>query len=533
MLNRIKRIAAHLRATVATQQREIPYEWFSEAEVSEYFASLADENDFETIDKQTYLDLDAPKYAQSLLSRRSIFARQYFEYRLRCGASPEAATGFMDGALALTKHPGACEEAISSLKPLLLVQHEVASLLHRARGAKLPSIFARLRYADYIGLLACSLAMIWPSLLTIGLLGAYICFSFYIQIGCYRSLKPWTNKRDALQHLLDVAAALAAKRGSIPEEILSGALSDPGAIARVSSQLKPGALSRNPATVEYANIFFLYEYARAYRESLAVERNLSVLQDLFKSVSRAEVQVVLAQAINSGQRLCRPHPSSAPALTFDELVHPLIAEPSPLSFETSGKSLFISGKNGVGKSTLLRAVGLSLATFRAFGYAHARAASLPRVTVWSSILVDDSIEQGRSLYMSEMKRAALLLLAARSGRPVVFLLDELFRGTNYVESVSASATTLNALAASGCVLASSHNIVLATLLARKFDAIRVVGEVATAIRVERGVIAETNGVELMESYGIDGDLVTGARSICEWYSEYIAHPTAVPPELLT
>jgi DNA mismatch repair ATPase MutS len=66
--------------------------------------------------------------------------------------------------------------------------------------------------------------------------------------------------------------------------------------------------------------------------------------------------------------------------------------------------------------------------------------------------------------MSEMQRAALLLSMAQSGQPAVFLVDELFRGTNYVEAVSASTAALLRLAEAGCVLATSHNIVLATLL---------------------------------------------------------------------
>ncbi len=533
MLNRIKKKATLLRATWSTQQREIPYEWFSETEVSEYFAATANTDDFEAIDRQTYLDLDSGDYAHNLLADRSIFARQYFEQAIRCGAAPCAATSFMDGAQALEKLPGACDQATSALAPLRLVEYEIASLLFRDQGAKLPSNFGRLRYAHLAGLLACTLAVFWPSLLSFGLLAAYLCFSFYIQMGCYRLLRQWTRKRDTLLKLLGVAAALAGKRGSIPDEILCGALSDPDEIARVRSQLKPSVMSRSPAVAEYTNLLFLYEYASAFRESQAVERNLRVLQDLFRCVSRTEVQVALAQAIQRGLNLCRPDTSFVPALAFHGLVHPLIAEPCGLSFTTGGRSLFISGKNGVGKSTLLRAVGLSLATFRAFGYAHAQSACLPKAAVWSSIQVNDSIEQGRSLYMSEMSRAARLLAAARSGLAVVFLVDELFRGTNYVESVSASATALHSLAASGCVLAASHNIVLATLLSERFDAIRVVGEQNAPICIERGVIAETNGVAMMASYGIDPALVSRAKSICDWYAEYIAHPVAIPPALLS
>ena len=532
MFNKLKRIIELFRASSESRQRDIPYDWYSNAEVAEYVNALANQNEFETVDAQTYQDLNGRSYARLLLIKRSIFARQYFEQRFRCGAPPEETQEFAEGVNMLSETQPARDALTESVKPLLRVQQEVASLLFGSAGPTLPAVFSRLRFADAIGLVACTLVAAWPSLVSILVLAAYIVFALYIQLRWYGALKEWTSKRDALQRLVETAGAICARKGEIPHGLLVGALLDAACIKRLSGQIRTGALPKIPAASEYANLFFLYEYARAFRESRSVLGNLPVLREIFQSVGRLELQLAIAEAVKSGMPYCRPQRSSGGGIAFDALVHPLLSKPSSLSFDTQGRSLFISGKNGVGKSTLLRAVGLSLATYRAFGYAHASRAMLPRAAVWSSIQVDDSIEQARSLYMSELERAARLLSVAREGKRVVFLVDELFRGTNYVESVSASASALNSLAFANCVFATSHNLVLATLLQRRFDAVRIVGTADRSMRIEQGVIAETNGVELMESYGIDVGLITQAKSISGWYSEYIAHPENVPPGLL-
>ena len=320
--------------------------------------------------------------------------------------------------------------------------------------------------------------------------------------------------------------------GTLPAELRSPHQPAAADVARLATLLRPGLLARSPATAEYANFLFLYEYARASRASAVVAANRSTLQAVFQHAARLELQLAVAQAMSAGGVWCRPALSTTRAWAFQGLVHPLLAEPQALSVQAGEQSLFISGQNGRGKSTLLRAVGLGLATFRAFGFAHAQAATLPHVAVWSSLQMDDSIAQGRSLYMSELDRAAVMLSVARQGTPVVFLVDELFRGTNHVESVAASAATLQALGASACVLATSHNLVLAALLKPGFDAVRVVLGDGGHLRIEPGVLADTNGIGLMSTHGIAAPLAARAQAIGDWYAGCVAHPDALPPALL-
>lgn len=507
---------------------EVPYDWFSPTEVAAFFrASHPGESD-EAIDDQTYSDLHASDYARLLLQERSIFARQYFEERLRGGAPPEEAQAFAQGFMQLAGDTAALAEIRARLKPLLRARHDVASMLFQEHGTSLPQTFARLRYVDWMGVCALTLVAVWPTPLSVLAVLAFLAYSLVVQVRWYHVLKQWTTQRDALRHLVRVASDICSVRAVLPPGLSDPVLCDASRLERAAKAVEPGMLSKMSASAEYANLLFLYEYARAHTECESLRGVLPLLKEVFVAVARLELQLALADATRSGLEVCRPRASDDTGITFKGLFHPLVARPAALDVQTNRRSVFISGKNGVGKSTLLRAAGLSLATFRAFGFAHAEDAALPRVAVWSSMQTADSIQHGKSLYMSELERASRLLQAARSAAPVVFLVDELFRGTNYLESVSASTSALHALAERNTVLATSHNIVLATLLRGHFDAARLVGGPEEPLRLEAGAIEATNGVELMKSYAFDSKIVTRAEAISHWYSDYIAHPEMVP-----
>jgi hypothetical protein len=529
---KVRRIGALIALATTNRRDEIEYDWYSQAEVAAYFDATFHPQAYDAIDAQSYADLDGPNYARLFLGQSSVFARQFFEQRLRSGASAPEADAFADGVWRLANDGVAADEVRKLLRPLQSAQHEVASTLFRPGAASLPPGFRRLRNIDLVGYCVLTLAALWPTGVSIFLLLTFVTYSFSIQLRYYHTLKAWTTKRNALQALVQVGLRISGARGNLPAEILGAPILDRARLEQLATGLTPGMLSRMSITAEYANLLILYEYARAQHECDALHSMTSSLQDVFQAVARLEVQLAMADSMRGGLKFCRPAAASGLRISFTSLVHPLIARPLPVDVDTSCKSMFVSGKNGAGKSTLLRAVGLSLAAYRAFGIAHADSASLPRVAVWSSMHAQDSIESGKSLYMAELERASLLLKAGEATASVVFLIDELFRGTNYLESVSASASALNRLGGRHIVLATSHNIVLATLLRERFKALRLLEVDSGELQLQDGVVEDTNGVELMKSFGFGDSLVGQARAIACWYSDYIANPDNVPAHLL-
>ena len=216
------------------------------------------------------------------------------------------------------------------------------------------------------------------------------------------------------------------------------------------------------------------------------------------------------------------HPSDPfPELADDEpcfeamaLGHPLIPEGRSVRNDVSlgGKTrlLLVSGSNMSGKSTLLRAVGIN--TVLAMAGAPVRATSL-RITplrVGASIQVNDSLQEGRSRFYSEILRLRAICAFAEEQPPVLFLLDELLDGTNSSDRLTGAAGIAHALMTAGAIgLISTHDLAL-TAIGDSTQALRNVhfeehienGEMLFDFRLRDGVVTTRNGVALMRMVGL-------------------------------
>lgn len=186
----------------------------------------------------------------------------------------------------------------------------------------------------------------------------------------------------------------------------------------------------------------------------------------------------------------------------------------------------LSGPNGAGKSTFLRMLGLNLVLARAFGICHARRARLSMLPVYASMQNEDSLLDGRSLYIAELARARALLAAADGPHPGLCLIDEIFRGTNHVESVAAAAAVLDTLAARSTVLVSSHNLELASLLEHRLAPWCLGRDADGRLALAPGVLDRTNGIALLGTQGFAPEVERKAQQVAAWLTGYLGRPEA-------
>jgi DNA mismatch repair ATPase MutS len=139
----------------------------------------------------------------------------------------------------------------------------------------------------------------------------------------------------------------------------------------------------------------------------------------------------------------------------------------------AGTLLLVTGSNMSGKSTLLRALGTNVALAQAGGPVCAERLALPPVVLATSIRVDDSLEEGISFFMAELKRLKEIVdLAGRHGsaaggthrnKMVLYLLDEILLGTNSAERHIAVERVLGHLIRQGAIGAvTTHDLELAS-----------------------------------------------------------------------
>lgn len=152
------------------------------------------------------------------------------------------------------------------------------------------------------------------------------------------------------------------------------------------------------------------------------------------------------------------------------LGHPLIADGqrvgNVVEVGPAGTFLLVTGSNMSGKSTLLRSIGVNTVLAQAGGPVAATRLHMPPVTLATSILVEDSLADGVSFFMAELQRIQKVVAAAdrshAAGRILLYLLDEVLRGTNsYERQVAVRRVVLHLLRHGAIGAVSTHDLQLA------------------------------------------------------------------------
>ncbi|HSE17965.1 MAG TPA: hypothetical protein VLB46_12995 [Pyrinomonadaceae bacterium] len=133
------------------------------------------------------------------------------------------------------------------------------------------------------------------------------------------------------------------------------------------------------------------------------------------------------------------------------LGHPLLKPEAKVcnDFELNDdqRIVILTGSNMAGKSTFLRTVGVNLALAYAGAPVNATSMQTSLFLLFTCIKVSDSVQDGLSYFYAEVKRLQALLAATEvdDELPVLFLIDEIFRGTNSRERLIGSRSYIRSL----------------------------------------------------------------------------------------
>ena len=158
-------------------------------------------------------------------------------------------------------------------------------------------------------------------------------------------------------------------------------------------------------------------------------------------------------------------PSHAPLYEAHSLAHPLLAGAitNDISLGPAPRFYLISGSNMSGKSTLLRSIGVNAVLAYAGAPVRAQSLRLTPLALGASLALTDSLAEGRSKFLAEVERLSAILKASTS-TPLLFLVDEIFSGTNSEDRLYAARTILEKLLANRAIGAlSTHDLALTDL----------------------------------------------------------------------
>ena len=156
----------------------------------------------------------------------------------------------------------------------------------------------------------------------------------------------------------------------------------------------------------------------------------------------------------------------APTFAAEALGHPLLAGSvtNDVSLGAMTRFFLISGSNMSGKSTLLRSIGTNAVLAYAGAPVRAKSLRLTPLRLGASLALTDSLAEGRSKFLAEVERLSAIVAASES-HASLFLVDEIFSGTNSADRRTAAGAVLNRLLANSAIGAlSTHDLALTELV---------------------------------------------------------------------
>jgi hypothetical protein len=478
---RLERLRARLRAEWG-QRRLARQVTTADAE---YHTDIAGSDQTSAAEERLVRDLQLDEVLRAIDRTISPLGRQMLYHRLRSEPDPEAAAELEALIRTFSSRVETRETAQLALRQIEAARCTSVWRLCRPDGVPRRGwhvLFPVLAAGTVIALL---LLPLWhPTFLVLlGLLVASIAARAVTSWQTAAVLQPFAN----LGPILDAADALTTLDG-MPEKGSAGIRNDLDSLMRLRRIVRWAA--RDPMSQgelagvaqEYLNMLFLLDANAMYFGGRLLRDRGKALRRVLEWVGMLDLAQSIASLRAEPEGWCLPMGGGS-AIELTDVRHPLLEDAVPNSVTiVAGTGIIVTGANMSGKTTFLRTVGVAALLARTLNSSPSRSYRGPVVRVHTCIQVVDSLLEGKSYYLAEAEAAVAMLRAARQPSPQLFVVDELFRGTNSVERIAAGEAVLRWLAGDGgaaqYVMAATHDGELVELLADCYEAVHFEEEVA-------------------------------------------------------
>lgn len=476
-----------------------------------------------TVDDTTWGDLDLDNVFAAVDRTTGTPGRQVLYHQLRTYESDPAVLAERARQHALFRRDAALRERIQ-LSSVRLDGHGAAYLAPLLLG-HLPAVP---RFAWLFHLLswltpACLVGMlVVPPLFLPALLLVCINVGIYATYG--QKILPHFAGFSQVVALLDSAAELGQLPDSHPLPQLARLRASAGLIATVRRRLGWLAMDRNalPELVQalfgYLNMACLLDVGIFLRALHGLQTHRAALVDVFEAIGSLDAAIAVASYLESVPASTVPTIVDRRHFDLIGLYHPLIPAAVDNAFTATDRSALIAGPNMAGKTAFVRTIGLNLILAQTLHFCLARQAVVPRAIVRSAIRREDALADGSSYFFTEIKQVLEFTRLDAAAPLHVFLIDEIFRGTNTIERIASSAAVLRHLAAHHIVFATTHDFELQEILAGRYALFhfsdRVVdGHYGFDYRISAGPVRSRTAIKLLALSGYPATITDEATAL--------------------
>jgi hypothetical protein len=200
----------------------------------------------------------------------------------------------------------------------------------------------------------------------------------------------------------------------------------------------------------------------------------------------------------------------------EQMGHPLLPRSrcvrNDLRLTDGLRVLIVSGSNMSGKSTFLRTVGVNAVLALAGAPVRASRLRLTPLAIGATLRIQDSLQAGRSRFYAEILRVRQIVDLTRGPLPLLFLLDEIFAGTNSHDRRLGAESVVRGLVQAGALgLVTTHDLSLTHIAEQLGSRAANVhfadhfenGVMTFDYRLQPGVVQHSNALALMRAVGLE------------------------------
>lgn len=271
---------------------------------------------------------------------------------------------------------------------------------------------------------------------------------------------------------------------------------------------------------ELIKAIFLIEVFTLFRITRELENKKASIQRLFDYIGSIDSSISVASLRAGKINTCIPtFTSRSKEFHAKGIFHPLIEDCVKNDLLISGKSILITGSNMSGKSTFLRTLAINSILAQTIYTCFADEFTSPILKQFSSIRIDDNLFDGKSYYFQEVNIMGSLLDQVEPPHQNLFILDEVFKGTNTIERIASAKAILSYLnRKENIVVVSTHDIELADMLDNEYDLYHFTetvekNELHFDHSIKAGQLRTRNAIKILELSNYPVDVIREARQI--------------------
>lgn len=188
----------------------------------------------------------------------------------------------------------------------------------------------------------------------------------------------------------------------------------------------------------------------------------------------------------------------------------------PNSIEINNNGLILTGSNMSGKSTFMRTLGQCILFSQCFGRTFSKEYEASIFKLRSTLVSSDDILSGKSYFMDEATGVLRLINGIEEDVSSFILIDEIFRGTNPIERISASSAIIDYIQSKNAIcIVATHDKDIAYLSKGNFkeyyfDESVDNGKLKFDYKLKEGIAHSTNAIKLMKQIGYPIEIIDEA-----------------------